>query len=358
MACSREITPGRTVRGCGTRRPVLSFVTMIVRVRLLLSAVALVAIYAGPACGQPKISPLLVHTGMCGASAAVALDAGRFVVADDEDSVLRVYARDQAGPPLQQIDLSAFLELDSESAEPDLEGAARIGDRIYWLGSHARNQEGKKAHSRRRFFATKVTVTGAAVQLTPVGSAYQDLLRDLVAEPKLKSFKLAAAAKKAPKEKGALNIEGLCATPQGHLLIGFRNPVPSDKALLVPLLNPDQVVTGQAARFGDPILLDLDGRGVRDMACCGGKYFIIAGHRDGRGHSTLYQWAGGSARPEPIPDTRLKGLNPEVVVFYPDTGCEAFQLLSDDGSNRRQGTRCKDLANTSARRFRSVWVEP
>jgi hypothetical protein len=331
---------------------------MTMQSKLFLRAVGLAALYAGQAAGQPQFSAPVFHSGMCGASAAVALDAQHFVVADDEDSVLRVYARDKAGPPLERFDLTAFLELESGSAESDLEGAARLGDQIYWLGSHARNQEGKKAQSRRRFFATTIRVSERGVQLTPVGRPYKDLVADLSRDPRLQRFALAAAAKKAPKEKGALNLEGLCATPEGHLLLGFRNPIPNDRALVVPLLNPEEVAAGRAARFGDSILLDLGGRGVRDMAFCGGKYFIIAGHRDGRGHSKLYQWAGGSALPEPIPESRFKGFNPEVVVFYPDTGCENFQLLSDDGSHRRQGTECNDLADAAARRFRSVWVVP
>lgn len=328
------------------------------RAKLFFGAVGLAALSVVPVAGQPQFSAPLFHAGMCGASAAVALDERRFVVADDEDSVLRIYARDQAGPPLQQFDLTAFLELGAGSAESDLEGAARVGDRIFWLGSHARTQEGRKARSRRRFFATRVQVNAHGVELTPVGRPYTELVADLSREPRLAMFGLEAAAKRAPKEKDALNLEGLCATPEGHLLLGFRNPIPNERALLVPLLNPDELIAGRPARFGDPLLLDLAGRGIRDMAYCGGQYFIIAGHRDGRGHAKLYQWAGGNTRPEPIPETRFKGFNPEVVVFYPDTGCEAFQLLSDDGGVKQQGTECKDLAEASARRFRSVWVTP
>jgi len=53
----------------------------------------------------------------------------------------------------------------------------------------------------------------------------------------------------APKTPGALNIEGLCATPDHKLLIAFRNPLPQSKALLIPLENPEQVI---ALHLGSP----------------------------------------------------------------------------------------------------------
>ena len=56
----------------------------------------------------------------------------------------------------------------------------------------------------------------------------------------------------------------------GKLRIGFRNPKNEDKdALLVPLLNPAEIIKkGARAKFGDPLLLNLGGLGVRDMVAC------------------------------------------------------------------------------------------
>src|ERR1043165_7727785 len=118
-----------------------------------------------------------------------------------------------------------------------------------------------------------------------VGKPYERLLDDLLRDPKLGPFNLAAASQREPKARGALNIEGLSATPDGHLLIGFRNPIPGGKALLLPMLTPDAVIHGQAAKFGEPILLDLQGLGIRDMAFWAGQYAIIAGSYDGKGQS-------------------------------------------------------------------------
>ena len=306
--------------------------------------------------GETQVSAPIIYSGMCDASAAVALTDKLFAVASDEGSVIRVYDRDRNGAPLQSINLSAFLDLDPRKPESDLEGAARLGNRAYWITSHSRNKSGKERRSRDRFFAVQIVTNAQRVELNMLGEPYEHLLDDLMRDPKLKPFNLAAASKLEPKARGALNIEGLSATPEGRLLIGFRNPVPGGKALLVPMLNPDAVIHGQAAKFGEPILLDLGGLGIRDMAYWDGQYAIIAGPYDGKGQSRLYEWQGGMATPRRVKHADLKGLNPEAIIFYPDTGGEQIQVLSDDGNKLVNGKPCKELADPSRHHFRSVWI--
>src|ERR1044071_9106593 len=81
---------------------------------------------------QTGLLSLSTYTGMCDASAAAAIDADRFVVANDEDNILRVYSLSRPGRPVAAIDLSAFLATGRKSAETDIEGCARMGRRIYW----------------------------------------------------------------------------------------------------------------------------------------------------------------------------------------------------------------------------------
>ena len=195
------------------------------------------------------------------------------------------------------------------------------------------------------------------MRLTPLGKPYQNLLLDLLRDPRLKRFKLREGSRLAPKLPGALNIEGLCATPDNHLLIGFRNPIPQGRALVVPLLNPNDLLLGKPSRFGDPITLDLGGLGIRDMGYRDGNYLIVAGSFDTHLNSRLYRWAGGKAPPERIEHTQLKQFNAEAVIFYPDHR-EPFQLLSDDGTVEFDGVCCKKLPDPAQRRFRSVWITP
>ena len=99
----------------------------------------------------------LSYIGMCDASAGVAISPDLFLVADDELNVLRVYPVEQGGKPLASLNLDAFLEVDRRSPEADIEGAAKVGDVVYWISSHGRNKTGKDRTSRERFFATQIS---------------------------------------------------------------------------------------------------------------------------------------------------------------------------------------------------------
>ena len=314
------------------------------------------AVFGVPARGETLVSAPILYSGMCDASAGVALTDKLFAVASDERSVIRIYDRDRGGAPFQSFNLSPFLDLDARKPETDLEGAARVGDRAYWITSHARNKNGKAQSSRDRFFAVQIVTNAQRIDLKMLGKPYEHLLDDLLRDPRLKPFNLAAASKREPKARGALNIEGLSATPEGHLLIGFRNPIPGGKALLVPMLNPEAVIHGQAAKFGEPVLLDLGGLGIRDLALRDGGYTIIAGPYDGKGQSQIYEWSGGTSTPQRVKHTHLKGLNPEAIIFFPGTGGDRYQLLSDDGNKIVNGKPCKELADPNAQHFRSVWI--
>ncbi len=319
----------------------------------LLLALAVAEPTVHPASKGPEIEE---YRGMCDASAAVEVDEHHFLVASDEDSQLRLYRVHKPGLPTAVFDLTRFLQLDRKHPETDIEGAARVGDRAYWITSHGRNQQGKPRESRDRFFATTIKVVDGRVTVEPAGRPYKTLLDDLARDPRLIAYNLKKAAQKAPKSEGALNIEGLCATPGGRLLIGFRNPIPHGRALVVPLLNPDEMIAGRRARLGDPIELDLGGQGIRDLSYVDGRYMIVAGDFDSHGRGKLYWWDGPGSLPERIEHTHLRYLHPEAVVFYPGKGARKFQVISDDGTHEIGGCACKALKDPSQRRFRSIWI--
>lgn len=291
---------------------------------------------------------------MCDASGAVPLDEHTFLVADDEDNVLRVYDATQGGEPLVAVDLSDALQLPRKknkgAPEIDIEAATRVGSLAYFVTSHGRNSSGKPKPERLRFFATTASANGKPEL---VGKPYDALLKDLLAEPRLAGFGLAAAAELAPKAPGGLNIEGMTARREGGVWLGFRNPLPAGRALLVPLLNPEQLIEGQAARFGEPLTLDLGGLGVRALSSAGGKYLIAAGPFDSGPAARLFTWRGGDAA-APVSGVDVSGYNPEG--FFSHGASARVLMLSDDGSVRIGDKECKKLTSPEEKQFRGLWV--
>lgn len=303
-----------------------------------------------PACAQH--APL-THTGMANASAAVPVGANLFLSGADDNNVIKLYRADASGGPLAQFDASPWLALEGKSQDADIEGAARIGDVIYWLGSHARSKDGRPRPNRQRLFATRITEGTNGVTLSLVGQPCQTLLAALTAAPQLRRFHLDEAAERAPETQAGLNLEGLSATPDGGLLLGFRGPVPDGKALLVPLLNPAGAVNGESPKLGEPILLDLGGLAIRDLAWSGREYFLIAGNTGRGGSSQLWRWAGGAAAPERIGHAKFHHLNPEGIAIFGTPEKPRLLIVSDDGNHNDSAFHL-----FSAPTFRSVWVKP
>jgi len=298
---------------------------------------------------------------MCDASGAVALDDRVFVVADDEDNLLRAYDAKAPGAPLWMVDVAPALGVEGKPAKPgksakgapetDIEAATRVGQIALWLTSHGRNSSGKAKPERLRLFGTSVPAQGN--ELKVVG-AYDKLLEDLFADSRLGRFGLREASELAPKAKGGLNLEGLTRRREGGVWIGFRNPIPDGQALLVPLLNPEGVLQGQAAQLGDARLLNLQGRGVRALSLHGDRYLVVGGAFDGAPGSQLYTW-DGVGEPQKS-DADVSGLNPEG--FVSPGGSQRILVLSDDGSELVNGTECKRLTDRTQKRFRARFVTP
>jgi hypothetical protein len=262
----------------------------------------------------------------------------------------------QPGEPVHTHNLNPFLFGRKKSPEADLEGAARIGHRIYWITSHGRNAEGQPAPNRHRFFALDMAVRDGAIEVRPVGRPYTNLVSDIAREPRLGRYRLAKAAERPPKAPGGLNIEALTDTPEGDLLIGFRNPIPDGRALVVRLLNPDALLEGKPARFGEPLLLDLGGKGLRGIGSTGSGYYLIAGPAGADADSEVFFWAGGHAAPKPVVGQRFPGLNLEGLCFHDSGGQSEFLVLCDDGSLVSGGRECKSLPEAE-RRFRAFSLD-
>jgi hypothetical protein len=135
-----------------------------------------------------------------------------------------------------------------------------------------------------------------------------------------------------------------------------------DCALIIPILNSEAVVLGkESARFGKPILLDLGGLGIRDMARWGDEFLIIAGdYRDrfdsDARPSRLFRWKGGEHdEPEDL-QVDFKDLNPESIAVLSGGTGPGVLLLSDDGKMPIDGKLNEELPE-SEQSFRGAWLQ-
>lgn len=293
------------------------------------------------------------YFGISNPSGAVALNDNLLVVADDEDNILRIYDKNVVDKPVQTIALSGVFKgkiADGEDLEIDLESAAEIDGTYFWIGSHSSSRTGEQRPARHRLLAVTITPgKNGKFTVKPVGDIYTNLIADLKKDSRFDDYDLGKAKKNQAKAIEGLSIEGLASTSKGGLLIGFRNPLIGGKikkdrlvhgkALVVELLNPFEVIHGLKAKFADPIELDLDGFGIREITQRKkNKYLIVAGpyhenlvtedHK--REESRLYKWSCKSGKLNRLKKFDLDTLNIEAALFYPGNN-DCVQLLSDDG---------------------------
>jgi hypothetical protein len=340
----------------------------------------------------PASTTFLPNAGTTGgssdASTAIALANNFMLVADDEASVLRIYSRD-GGAAVKEISYDTALNL--QGKEADLEGAARIGNTLYFIGSHGNNKSGVDQDNREWIASFTLTDNGADSAVTYVGK-YTSLESMLSTWDSTDAHGKgvnhygidAAAAGGTPERTTGLGIEGLTVSPDNSSLwIGFRAPVTggaAQKALIVQINNIDAVLAGNnavAPVFGAAIELDLGGRGIRSIEKnAAGQYVIIAGpsgtaSADVAHDFRLYTWDGsfdaaGQATHLTQNAVNLDALlattrgSFESIVAVPDNlGAGSWiQLLQDNGDTIWPGQAqvSKDLP-AAQQKFMGNWIQ-
>jgi hypothetical protein len=307
---------------------------------------------------------LVTFKGMCDASGAVPLDANRFMVADDEDNVLRVYDAVKGGEAVdtfvltaEELGIQQLKKIHPKTGKPrnfelDIEAATYIDGTSFWITSHARNSKRKQKSERFQFIGLRRDAARQNWEF--IGKPHDGLLPALIADPRFAPYDLVQAADKGAEEVGGLNIEGMTARAQGGVFIGFRNPVPQGRALVVALLNPEKVILGEKPQFLDPIELDLKGLGVRGLTSWRGDYVIAGGGATEQRDAVLFSWSGGSEAPVPLSLPIPADFNPEA--FFTPEDRSRFMVLSDDGAREVGGVACKKLKDPGQKFFRGIWL--
>jgi hypothetical protein len=274
----------------------------------------------------------IVLLGTCDASAAVRV-GHLWVVASDEDDVLRVYDPAAPGRPVQEFDLDAVRPVDGER---DIEAAIEAPEGVWWVGSLGRKADGDDAPGRRHHVLTAIS-SGPEGLRFDVGEDRTDLLDRMRVAPEWQV--VGPDAERLPPKEGGLNLEGAAAAADGTWWLGLRSPLDGTLAILAEL------PPGRVPRL-HPI--DLEGTGVRDLVRDGDGFLLLSGPSGEKGvTSAVWSWAPGT----PIALQRqLPGdIVPEALVR---DAVDRWWVLSDDGRRRVDGRACKDLP-AADRRFRA-----
>ncbi|MEE9491875.1 MAG: DUF3616 domain-containing protein [Gammaproteobacteria bacterium] len=280
----------------------------------------------------------IIFRGICDGSAAVQYARESLLIAYDESNSLYAFSV-AGGEPLARMDLESLLDL-PDSGEMDLEAVTLLGQQLWWIGSHSLNKKGRIAENRRLLFATNIPST----DLHDLEITHQpvDLLVIIKNSALVSRYFSKRVLDRLPK-KGGVNIEGLATDIDGNLLLGFRSPLTGKKglagdAIIIRLRPVEYSFEVVAVEF-----LDLENRGVRDIAKHGSRYRIIAGPvSGGKVGFALYDWDGKNQLEQL---RQINGLNAEAIV---NTG-NGWLLLSDDGSEKREDTEAKDGDRTCNR---------
>lgn len=254
-----------------------------------------------------------------------------------------------------------FLNLGQTEVD-DIESMAKLDDRtLLLLGSHSRSSSCEIKDKRRRLLLVTDWGRGAVLTGNPARtqeiSAAALLGRRTASSPVLKAVgeaidRAEAQADKAAKNKdesaceavSAFNIEAAVAMPgtQGEtrVWVGLRSPLVTFNgrtwAALLRLERPNSLSFDQA------ILLDLGGRGVRELSLAGDWLWGIAGGPgDGGKNFVLWKVKLGDLKPE-------AQLQPQILRPLPNSS-EGLAFVDGQAVVLIDGDRGKDKSSTSCR---------
>jgi uncharacterized protein DUF3616 len=276
---------------------------------------------------------LLAPRPLCEASAALAApwDESLVLVADNErDEKLYVFTvKDGKLVP------EAVSQMPAEPRPKDIEALARLDKDVVVVGSHSRNSQCERKKNRqslRRLAMANGTLQetafldSAAAWKKAMEGGGEQCVTTLFASPAPAEAGSVCEALVAAEKKAAsggtgcevLNIEGAFGTADGRLWLGLRAPLVGNQAVLLRL------VSGFAElRFDRVALLDLEGRGIRELALADNQVIGIAGPMlDADEPFLLFRAASPAV---------LAGGKPPVKILYRDLPTSSEGLLLRDG---------------------------
>jgi competence protein ComEC len=232
---------------------------------------------------QPTEPRLLAPRPLCEASAALAAPGNEdlVLVADNErDEQLYVFEVDD------DLVAEEVWQMPAKQRPNDVEALARLGQEVVVVGSHSRNSscEVRENRQRLRRLTARPDGTLQATGFLDSAPAWKRAMENGGAQCVATLFVQPApngadgvcraliAAEAGGERCEALNIEGAFGTADERLWLGLRSPLVDGRAVLLRL------VPGLAElRFDSVALLNLEGRGIRELALDGDRLFGVAG---------------------------------------------------------------------------------
>jgi len=211
----------------------------------------------------------------------------------------------------------------------DLEAAtSRKDGKIFLITSHTAKKNGK--HKKKRQRLLQITLKNNTISsLTHTDTLLKYIRQYLQKSTSLNHTNLTT-----------INIEGLTFDPlQKKLLIGLRAPLHNKKSIILILKNLYGLEKDKQPIFSaSPILLDMQGSGIRAMAFDHNlNLYILAGevkNKKGKLRSRLWSWDGKpDHQPVKLQLSQLKGVkNIEGITPIHFNGSNYLLLVCDDGN--------------------------
>ena len=280
---------------------------------------------------RPTLSAALsVQTfdGIYEPSGVIQFADGSILIAEDEgDEPLHLFSivSKKSEPSLKAMKLQA-----KKLKADDFEAAAVVEeDKVFLITSHAATKDGKSKKKREKLIGMRLK--DQRVQKTMMA----DELKPAISDHLKKTLSLGR------EELEKLDIEGLAYHPsEKTLLIGLRSPKHKEKAIIVRMLNPSEVVEKKTAPvFGKQSqLIDLQGAGVRGFVYDKNrKRYLIAGeapNKKGKLRPGIWSWSGrDDDKPIRLNLPKLKGVkNIEGLTIATHKGSEYLLFVCDNGN--------------------------
>ncbi|MBU0721179.1 DUF3616 domain-containing protein [bacterium] len=218
-------------------------------------------------------------------SGVVQLPDGKVLIAEDESKAYLSIANIDSNGYLSEIGKLDMLKKTKnifKNSIDDLEAMTNNGNTVYAITSHSTTSENRFDPSRNKLIRFEYKNERLENLLI-----YTHLKEDIFTHfPEL--FK--ASSFKA----NAFNIEGLSFDKdKGTLLVGLRSPLMKQEAILIEIKNPNEIfVDGVKPLFLEPLFLNLNNQGIRDMAYDEIKkgFWIVAGSSSDRDGSSFTLW--------------------------------------------------------------------